>query len=77
MGVKLLGAHWFAEVEENGIQDLMVSSVNENKSTNYWLNVFQKRTAAREVKQRLKVPALDKTLCEEEFCPRCHKYVTA
>ena len=39
----------FAEVDENGIQDLMVSSEKENarKITNYWLNVFQKWAATR------------------------------
>ena len=65
---------WLPEIDENGIQDLMVSIENENpkKSTNYWLNVFQKWAAAREVQQRLeeyKDQALDKTLCEES-CPQ-------
>ena len=34
----------FAEVDENGMQDLIVSSENENfiKSTDYWPNGFQK-----------------------------------
>ena len=37
-------ASQFADVDKNGIQDLMVSSENENtrKSTNSWLNIFQK-----------------------------------
>ena len=41
----------FAEVDENDIQDLMVSSENENTgtTTNYWLNVFQKWAATWEV----------------------------
>ena len=71
----------FAEVDESGIQDLMVSTENENtgKSTNYWLNVFQKWPAARVVEQHLEEYecTLDKPLCEEEFCPRCYKHVIA
>ena len=64
----------FAEVDENGIQDLMVSGKNENtrKRTIYWLNVFHKWAAPREVKQRLEeyeYQAIDKTLCKEEFRP--------
>ena len=49
----------FAEVDENGIIDLMFSIENENtrKSTNFWINVFQKWAAARKVEQCLeKVP---------------------
>ena len=43
----------FAEVDENGIQDLVVSSENENsrKSTKYSLKVFQKWAAAWEVEE--------------------------
>ena len=45
----------FAEADKNGNQDLMVSSKKEStgKSMNYWLNVFQKSAAPREVEQRL------------------------
>ena len=45
----------FAEVDENGIQDLIVSSENETleKRTNYWLNVFQKWAGAIKVEQHL------------------------
>ena len=42
-----------------------------------WLNVFQKWAAAIKVEQRLEEyehQALDKTLYEEEFCPRYHKH---
>ena len=43
----------FTEVDENVIQDLTVSSENENtkKSTNYWLNVIQKWAAGSEVEE--------------------------
>mgnify|MGYP001792411758 CR=1 FL=1 len=44
-----------AKVDKNGFQDLMVPSENKNtrKSTNYWLNVFQKWAPAREDEQCL------------------------
>ena len=42
-------ASLFAKVDKNGIQDLMISSENENtkKGAKYWLNQFQKWVATR------------------------------
>ena len=70
----------FSKVDKNDIQNLKVSSENENtrKNTNYWLNIFQKWATAREVKQRLEeyeCQVLNKTLCKEELCTGCHKRV--
>jgi len=59
-------ASGFPEVDDNAIQELIISSENENtiRSTNYWLSVFRKWALIREVKQDLEdyeCEALDKT----------------
>ena len=45
-------ASQFAKYNENGIHDLMISSENTRKSTNFRLNVFQKWAAARNQKSK-------------------------
>ena len=51
----------FAEVNENGIIDLMFSSEHKNtrKSTNYGIKVLQEWAAERKVEQRLKSTSIE------------------